>query len=99
MKVTKLLTKLVVDLDGTDEAPQQIVDKAVQMKKHEEQDIKNCLDLAVACGISRSSHEFFFLTKVFQRERWRAIFQYFQSPEERLSWIQNAYSDPTFLEK
>lgn len=87
------------DLDGTDEAPQQIVDKAVQMKKHEEQDIKNCLDLAVACGISRSSHEFFFLTKVFQRERWRAIFQYFQSPEERLSWIQNAYSDPTFLEK
>jgi len=59
MKVTKLLTKLVVDLDGTDEAPQQIVDKAVQMKKHEEQDIKNCLDLAVACGISRSSHEFF----------------------------------------
>ena len=101
MKVTSLLQKLI-DLDSTDQGPQQILDKAVQIKNQEEQAtneaIKTCLDLAVASGICKSSPEFFFLTKVFQSQYWRFVFLYFDTPDERLRWIHNAYADPKMHE-
>ena len=99
LKVTKLLEKLVVTTENKDDKAQKIVDKAVQIKKEEEDDIMHCLDLAVECGIQSGSHEFFFLTNVFQQAKWRAVFKWFKTLEERLAWIHNAYSDSKFLDR
>ena len=99
LKVTKLLEKLVVTTENKDDKAQKIVDKAVQIKKEEEDDIMHCLDLAVECGIQSGSHEFFFLTNVFQQAKWRVVFKWFKTPDERLAWIHNAYSDPKFLDR
>ena len=97
--MTNLLQKLVVTSERKDDGAQKIVDTAVQIKKDEQDDIRHCLDLAVECGIPRSSHEFFFITNVFQQEKWRVVFKWFETPEERLAWIHNAYSDPKFLDR
>jgi len=99
LKVTKLLEKLVVTTENKDDKAQKIVDKAAQIKKEEEDDIMHCLDLAVECGIQSGSHEFFFLTNVFQQAKWRVVFKWFKTPDERLAWIHNAYSDPKFLDR
>ena len=99
LKVTKLLEKLVVTTENKDDKAHKIVDKAVQIKKEEEDDIMHCLDLAVECGIQSGSHEFFFLTNVFQQAKWRVVFKWFKTPDERLAWIHNAYSDPKFLDR
>lgn len=102
MKVTSLIQKLIVDLDTADAVPQQIVDKALQLKKDEDQatkdEIKRCLDLAVGSGISKSSPKFFFLTKLFRDKYWRIVFLYFNTDEERLQWILHAYADPKMLQ-
>ena len=99
LKVTNLLEKLVVNSESKDEKAQKIVDTAVQIKKEEQDDIMHCLDLAVECGIQSGSHEFFFITNVFQQAKWRVVFKWFKTPEEHLAWIHNAYSDPKFLDR
>ncbi|XP_039817785.1 uncharacterized protein LOC120680243 isoform X3 [Panicum virgatum] len=99
LKVRSLLQSMFLEMKKPAEAAKQVLDQAHELKKAKEKEkadaLKYCLDLAVQSGISRTSDEFFFLSKLFKSEHWRGVFCYLQTPDERLAWIYKAFADPT----
>ena len=99
MKVRSLLQSMFLEMKKPAKAAKQVLDQAHELKKAKEKEkadaLKYCLDLAVQSGISRTSDEFFFLSKLFKSEHWRGVFCYLQTPDERLAWIYKAFADPT----
>ena len=99
MKVRSLLQSMFLEMKKPAEAAKQVLDQAHELKKAKEKEkadaLKYCLDLAVQSGISRTSDEFFFLTKLFKSDHWRAVFRYLGTSEDRLAWIYKAFADPT----
>jgi len=99
LKVRSLLQSMFLEMKKPAEAAKQVLDQAHELKKAKEKEkadaLKYCLDLAVHSGISRTSDEFFFLSKLFKSEHWRGVFCYLQTPDERLAWIDKAFADPT----
>jgi len=95
VKVTSLLNKMFLELKKPGVQAKQVIDQAAELQKEKAEDLKSCLDLAVRSGLSQSSDEFFFLTKLFKSDHWRAVFRYLGTSEDRLAWIYKAFADPT----
>ena len=59
--------------ESCDQALKQVVTEKKNKKSEELENINQCLDVAIDCGISQNSDDYYACTKVFKDEinRWR----------------------------
>ena len=102
LKVTSLLQEMFLEMKKPGVQAKLVLDHVAELKKNKEkekvEEAKASLELAVQSGLSRTSDEYFFLSKLFKSEYWRGVFSCMTTPEECLAWIQKAFADPTIIE-
>ena len=62
-----------------------------QRREVERQAYRQCLQLAIDCGIDDGSEEYFFLHEHFKDELERDAYLLIETREARRSWIQRAF--------
>ena len=102
LKVTSLLKEMFLEMKKPGVQAKLVLDHAAELKKNKEkekvEEAKASLELAVQSGLSRTSDEYFFLSKLFKSEYWRGVFSCMTTPEERFAWIHKVFADPTIIE-
>lgn len=72
-------------------------DQRVQAKKKQEdqetREIEASLEMAIQCGASEASNEYYIVTKLFRDKYNRIIFSKFKTDEGKLSWLTRSYED------
>jgi len=85
--------------ESCDQALKEVVTEKKNKKSEQLENIKQCLDAAIECGMSQNSDEFYACTKVFKDEINRYVFLHCTEPDARYRWIRNAIADlppPTY---
>ena len=85
--------------ESCDQALKEVVTEKKNKKSEQLENIKQCLDAAIECGISQNSDEYYACTKVFKDEINIYVFLHCTEPDARYRWIRNAIADlppPTY---
>ena len=89
--LAKLLSKMKADDKQTSKALSHLNAEQHQRREVERQAYRQCLQLAIDCGIDDGSEEYFFLHEHFKDELERDAYLLIETREARRSWIQRAF--------
>ncbi|XBH96383.1 hypothetical protein VPH35_086777 [Triticum aestivum] len=84
-------TKLEKESEKTDSILQALVNQGnekVRRSEERAQSVKNCQNLAIECGASEESVEYFVACDLFKEKHNRTVFQNMKTPEARLIWLK-----------
>ena len=89
--LAKLLSKMKADDEQTSKTLSHLNAEQHQRREVERQAYRQCLQLAIDCGIDDGSDEYFFLHEHFKDELERDAYLLIETREARRSWIQRAF--------
>ena len=84
-------TKLEKESEKTDSILQALVNQGnekVRRSEERAQSVKNCQNLAIECGASEESVEYFVACDLFKEKHNRTVFQNMKTPEARSIWLK-----------
>lgn len=89
--LASIFSKLRADDEKATKALTHLSEKPHQTNQEQREAYRQCLELALDCGIDEASEEYFFLSEKFKDEHSRDSYLILKTREARWGWIERAF--------